>query len=138
MAGFRPIASTNPFARLREWCWPGPQERFLRQPPNPSWKSMLLCESAFAVLFRNSPDSVTLLEEDKPEERAMTKQTYDATRDPRTGRPKHSLDAERAKASPASPDRDMKETRPGRDACAVRAISASEEQRQGAQATQSG
>jgi hypothetical protein len=76
---------------------------------------MLLCESAFAVLFRNSPDSVTLLEEDKPEERAMTKQTYDATRDPRTGRPKHSLDAERAKASPASPDRDMKETRPGRD-----------------------
>ena len=76
---------------------------------------MLPGNSAFAVLFRNSPGSAALSEKDRQEERAMTKQTHDATRDPRTGRPKQPLEAERAKASPASPDRDMKETRPGRD-----------------------
>ena len=45
----------------------------------------------------------------------MTKQTHDATRDPRTGRPKLPLDAERAKATPPSPERDVTDTRPGPD-----------------------
>lgn len=45
----------------------------------------------------------------------MTKQTYDATRDPRTGRPKQPREVEQAKASPATPARDMSETRPGPD-----------------------
>lgn len=45
----------------------------------------------------------------------MTRQTYDATRDPRTGRPKQPLEVDRAKASPATPARDMSETRPDPD-----------------------
>lgn len=45
----------------------------------------------------------------------MTKQTHDATRDPRTGRPKRPIDAERAKAPPPSPERDIAETAPGPD-----------------------
>lgn len=42
----------------------------------------------------------------------MTRQTYDATRDPRTGRPKQPFDVDRAKASPTSLERYMSEAQP--------------------------
>ena len=84
-------------------------------PPVVSILQIIQCKSAFAVLFRNSLGSTALPEDDKHEERQMTKQTHDAMRGLRTGRPKQSPDVEQAKALPTSPDREMKETRPSRN-----------------------